>query len=190
MNNSVFTSQFQMVMMQLIMELLEKYTKESGGTSQTAEAGLAGLPQTSINGAPDSSGSSPKVKFEDLIQQASDKYEVDDRLIKAIIQAESGFNPNAVSRAGAAGLMQLMPGTARGLGVTDPFDPQQNIFGGTRLLRRLLNSYDGNIPLVLAGYNAGMGAVKKYGGVPPYQQTQTYINRVMSILKNKYDWSA
>ncbi len=174
-DSSIFTGQFQMALFQLILKLLEGLDLEAAGQ---------GRPNPSI-----SDNTATPSRFESLIQQAAARYEVDPRLIKAVIQVESNFNPDAVSSAGAAGLMQLMPGTARGLGVSDPFDPQQNINGGARLLRRLLNAYDGNLPLALAAYNAGMGAVKRYGGIPPYRQTQVYVQRVLQVLRNRYDWS-
>jgi soluble lytic murein transglycosylase-like protein len=103
------------------------------------------------------SGHAAGGKFEDLIARAAERYAIDPGLIRSVILAESNFNPKAVSSAGAKGLMQLMPATARGLGVSDPFDPQENINGGAKLLRQLLNHYEGEIEMVLAAYNAGPG---------------------------------
>ncbi|MCS6830333.1 MAG: lytic transglycosylase domain-containing protein [Armatimonadota bacterium] len=122
-------------------------------------------------------------------------YRVDPRLVVAMVLAESGFRPDAVSRAGAMGLGQLMPRTARGLGVSNPFDPVQNLAGSIRLLHGHLNTYSGgrayregtvswnDIILAMAAYNAGSGAVRKYGGVPPYRETQTYVRRVIQLYK-------
>ena len=118
-------------------------------------------------------------KYDAEIWKASQRYNVDYNLVKAVIKAESNFNPKAVSRAGARGLMQLMPETANLLQVNDSFHPEDNIDGGVRYLRYLLNLYNDNLQLALAAYNAGEKAVFKYRGVPPYPETQTYVQRVL-----------
>ena len=115
--------------------------------------------------------------FDSLIREASERYDLPFEFIKAVIKAESAFNPRAVSRTGAQGLMQLMPGTAEGLGVEDAFEPRQNIMGGTLYLRQLADRYDGDINLVLSGYNAGPGAVARNEGIP-YEATRRYIQTV------------
>jgi len=124
-----------------------------------------------------------QARYADLISSASRKFGVDSALIAGVIESESNFDPSAVSRTGAKGLMQLMDGTARGLGVSDPLDPEQNIMGGTKLLRQLLDRYGGDVQLALAAYNAGPGAVNQYGGIPPYAETQRYVPRVLSAMQ-------
>ena len=122
-------------------------------------------------------------KYGPLIQKASDKYKVDYSLVKAVIKAESNFNHKAVSPKGARGLMQLMPKTASTLQVRDSFEPESNIEGGVKYLRYLMNVYNGHLPLALAAYNAGEKAVARYGGIPPYAETQGYVRRVMALYK-------
>lgn len=123
--------------------------------------------------------------LDQIFEDASKKYSVSINLLKAVAKAESGFNPNAVSKAGAQGVMQLMPSTSKGLGVTNPFDAEQNIMGGAKLLSGLLKKYDGNIELALAAYNAGSGNVAKYGGIPPFKETQNYVKKVMGYCGEK-----
>jgi soluble lytic murein transglycosylase-like protein len=118
----------------------------------------------------------------ETIREAAQRYGVPEELVSAVIRVESGFNVRAVSRKGARGLMQLMPGTAAILGVSDSFDPAENIDGGVRHLRGLLDMYGNNLPFALAAYNAGAGAVNKHGGIPPYPETQAYVGRILGIL--------
>lgn len=118
-------------------------------------------------------------RYAKTVQWAADYYQLPPELLWAVIKVESNFKSNARSRAGALGLMQLMPGTARELGVSDPFDPHQNIFGGARYLRLLANRFAGDLRYTLAGYNAGPYAVKRHGGIPPYPETINYVRKVL-----------
>jgi hypothetical protein len=123
-----------------------------------------------------------KTDLDRIFAEASARYGVPVNLLKAVAKAESGFRPDAVSPCGAEGIMQLMPATARGLGVTDSFDPEQNIMGGAQYLRDALSRFDGNVEYALAAYNAGPNAVVKYGGVPPYNETQNYVKTVLGYM--------
>ncbi len=123
-------------------------------------------------------------QVQQAVSAASAKYGVPSSLIRGVIEQESGMNPNAVSPAGAMGLMQLMPNTAKEMGLSNPFDVVGNIDAGTRYLGTLINRYNGDVPLALAAYNAGPGAVEEYGGVPPYPQTQNYVSRVLSYSRS------
>ena len=119
-------------------------------------------------------------KYEQEIAKAASTYNLPDKLIAAVMKQESNFNPLATSSAGAKGLMQLMPQTSKYLGVTDPVDPEQNIMGGAKYLRQMLNKFDNNLPLALAAYNAGPGNVTKYNDIPPFKETQNYVKNVLS----------
>lgn len=157
---------------------------------------INGLPSVGLNQdvmKAKSSSSVGKVSFssymketrslDDIFERAAQKYNVPVDLLKAIGKAESDYRPDAVSRCGAQGIMQLMPATAKYLGVTDPFDPEQNIMGGAKYISELLDKYDGDTKLALAAYNAGMGNVKKYGGIPPFEETQNYVVKVTKYMQ-------
>lgn len=123
-----------------------------------------------------------RLKYSDLVAKAAAKHQMDPKLLHAVIQAESAYNPHAVSSAGAVGLMQLMPDTARRYGVTDRHNAEQNVDGGTRYLKDLLAMFNSNLKLAVAGYNAGEGAVMKYNySVPPYRETQNYVQHVLRL---------
>ena len=154
---------------------LEGLDIQSGRTARTekAEEGFQTVLKNKASGTE---------SMDAIVEEAASTYNVSVNLIKAVAKAESGFNPSAVSKSGAIGVMQLMPSTARSLGVTDPYDARQNIMGGTKYLRQNLDRFNGNVSLALAAYNAGPNAVQKYGGIPPYQETQNYVKIVTSYM--------
>ncbi len=121
--------------------------------------------------------------FHPIILQEASRHKIDPALVKAIIMAESGYNPNAISKKGAKGLMQLMPSTAKALGVEDAFNPEQNISGGVRYFKQLVNRFDGDVKLALAAYNAGSKNVRHYQGIPPYKSTHCYIKKVFKYYE-------
>jgi peptidoglycan DL-endopeptidase CwlO len=145
----------------------------AGAGSLTGLGGVSATSSTPVSG---------DVPFADLFNQASSEYGVSAKLLSAVAKQESGYNAQAVSPAGAQGLMQLMPGTAAGLGVTDSFDPSQAVNGAAKLLSDLLSRFNGSTPLALAAYNAGPGAVMRYDGVPPYPETQNYVKSIMAMV--------
>ncbi|MBN8199145.1 MULTISPECIES: lytic transglycosylase domain-containing protein [Bacillaceae] len=180
----------------LFQELLAGLVPESPGSSHQVTGGLGAVASlepyiSALQTDTHTAAALPPLKltkfaktsksdFDDLIQKASDLFNVPVNLIKSVIKQESNFNPNAVSHAGASGLMQLMPDTAKGLGVKNIFDPAENIFAGVKYLRQMMDRYGDNVELALAAYNAGPGNVDKYGGVPPFRETLNYIKKVTS----------
>ncbi|MCJ7754439.1 MAG: lytic transglycosylase domain-containing protein [Thermoanaerobaculales bacterium] len=146
-------------------------------------------PQSSANGAVAAAEigtrSLERSELRKLVHEVSTEHGVDPKLIDALVHVESGYNPNAVSRKGAMGLMQLMPETAKRLKVDDPFNPAENVRGGVKEISRLVSRYSGNLQLALAAYNAGEGAVSKYRGVPPYAETRSYISKILSLYTGR-----
>jgi soluble lytic murein transglycosylase-like protein len=144
--------------------------------------GKASAPRgTAVDKIPPSDRSPERYsRYDRHISEAATLYHIPVPLVRAVIKVESDYDPRVVSRAGAQGLMQLMPQVSRGMGVTDVFDPRQNVFGGSRFLRVLANEWSGDLVLTIAAYHAGSGAVKKYGGIPPYSTTQKYVRWVLS----------
>ncbi|MBV8338783.1 MAG: lytic transglycosylase domain-containing protein [Candidatus Eremiobacteraeota bacterium] len=169
---------------QLVKELTQQLSGLERQLAQAVKAlGVAQRKPPSQNNAETVDGQRQNHRYSSLIADAARRHEVDPLLVAAVIGQESGFAPSAVSRTGAMGLMQLMPDTARSLGVRDAFDPRQNIEGGTTLLRQLLDRYSGHVDLALAAYNAGPAAVDSHGGVPPYAETQAYVRNVMQTYR-------
>lgn len=122
----------------------------------------------------------PPDNLESLARDVARRYDMDEDLVAAVVRAESGFDPLALSRVGAMGLMQLMPGTAADMNVADPFDPEQNLDGGVRYLKWMMMRFQGRVDLALAAYNAGPTAVERYGGIPPYRETRNYVSRILA----------
>ena len=161
-------------------------TEPIGTTSTTGTSFQDQLQQASAAGSTTATAATPSSgpvdgQYSDLINAAAQKYGIDPALLKGLIRQESNFNPNARSGAGAAGLCQLMPGTAASLGCTNPLDPAQAIDAGAKYLSQQLKAFGGDPRKALAAYNAGPGAVQRYGGVPPYAETQNYVQSVMSF---------
>ncbi len=135
---------------------------------------------------PENSKPTEPSSIDQIIKAAAGRFGIDAELIREVVHTESAFKPDAKSPAGAKGLMQLMPGTAAAYGVTDLFNPLQNVMGGTHYLKDMLERYNGNLPLALAAYNAGPGTVDRYQGIPPYRETRSYVNKIMANL-NRVD---
>jgi soluble lytic murein transglycosylase-like protein len=169
--------------LQRIQEL-ERALGQAQPGQQPAQAGQDGTAfAAELNRAMSTQGGQsavdrPGSAYDGLIRAASQRYGVDEKLVRSVIRAESDFNPRCVSRAGAMGLMQLMPENCREYGVRDAFDPGQNIDGGVRQLKQMIDKF-GTLDLALAAYNAGPGAVQRYGGIPPYRETQAYVRKVL-----------
>jgi soluble lytic murein transglycosylase-like protein len=153
-----------------------------GGFNAALAQALMPQPGTGTGAATNAPAPTPPAEIDALVSQNADIWQVDPALIKSVIANESSFNANATSPVGAQGLMQLMPETAAALGVRNPYDPAQNVAGGTRYLRSLLDRFKGDTRLAVAAYNAGPGAVEQYGDVPPYAETQSYVKNVLGSL--------
>lgn len=156
---------------------------DTSPVTDTSTSSSSSASTTATSTTSSGSVSSPE-NLEEYFKEASEKYGVDINLLKAIAKQESNFNPSATSSAGAMGVMQLMPSTAKGLGVTNAYDAQQNIMGGAKLMAQNLKKYNGDVSLALAAYNAGGGNVDKYGGIPPFKETQNYVKKVLGYYQN------
>jgi len=157
----------------------------TGSSASFAEAlQAAGAPTASQASYTAAAGASQSGPYDGLIAQAASRYGLDPAILHGLIQQESGFNPNSQSSAGAAGLTQLMPGTASSMGVANPLNPTESIEGGARYLSQMMSQFGGNVTDALAAYNAGPGAVQQYGGVPPYAETQSYVSKVLGYAES------
>ena len=162
-------------------------TKAVSGTEGNKKSNVSGTKFQTVLNENTTKNETTSVSLNDIFERASKKYNVPVNLLKSIGYCESSFNPNATSHCGAQGIMQLMPATARELGVADAYDPEQNIMGGAKYISGLLKKYDGNTTLALAAYNAGSGNVAKYGGVPPFKETQNYVVKVQKYMNQEID---
>ncbi|MGE7602046.1 lytic transglycosylase domain-containing protein [Peribacillus sp. NPDC097675] len=186
-NTTSSRSMFQEMLTGLMSsDTLENTSQSLGSLLSTVETKAQSILQsnalTSLNPSVTAISTKPTsetvTSFDDMISEAASLYNLPEKLIKSVIKQESNFNPSATSYAGAAGLMQLMPATARSLGVDDITDPKQNIMGGSKYLSQMLSRYNGDIEMALAAYNAGPGNVDKYNGIPPFSETQNYVQKV------------
>ncbi|MCH5252674.1 MAG: lytic transglycosylase domain-containing protein [Lachnospiraceae bacterium] len=163
---------------QKVLEKEETKVSKEPGTSSVKKSDAASTAKTGK-----SSGGTAETSLQDIFERAAEKYDVSYDFLVAVAKAESDFNPKCVSSAGAMGIMQLMPENCKELGVKDPYDAEQNIMAAAKLLKAHLKKFNGDITLAAAAYNAGSGAVQKYGGVPPYKETQNYVKKINKFMK-------
>jgi len=157
---------------------IASYVDEHGKLVYVNQDSIGRRSGSTISHSPSAISTAPSDRLDRIVHEAAERHKVDPELVKAVISTESGWNPYAISRKGAVGLMQLIPGTAQRYGVGNPFDPAQNVEGGTTYLKTLLDRYNGDVPKSLAAYNAGEGAVDRSGGVPPFWETRRYVQKV------------
>jgi soluble lytic murein transglycosylase-like protein len=180
-SNTGRSSMMDLTFQQLLQDKINQAKALQTPSTQEYSMSAMNIPHAAYKPAIQSEGYTTDVRgsFDTYIHEAARQYDIDEKLIHAVIKTESNYNSQARSHAGAEGLMQLMPATARGLGVTNSLDPKQNVHGGTKYLKHMLDRYNGNLELALAAYNAGPGNVDKYQGIPPFQETQNYVKKVM-----------